>query len=80
MLEGTTFALYVSERYRPGEVPQGANIAQLMGRDSIYAFKADSVKPEQVSGTALLKFTVAGAGFPLPMTFGGQVRMYRLAS
>ena len=79
MLDGTTFALYVSERYRPGEVPSGANIAQLMGRDSFYAFKADGGKPDQLNGGALLKFTVAGAGFPLPMSFGGQVRLYKLS-
>jgi len=80
LLDKSTFALRISERYRPAEVPQGANIAQLMGRDSIYAFKADGGRPDHLNGTALVKFTVAGAGFPLPLSFGGQVHMYKLGT
>jgi hypothetical protein len=78
LTDGSSFALRVSERYRPGEVTHGASIAQLMGRESVYAFKADGGRPDQLTGKALVKFTVAGAGFPLPMSFGGTVQFYKL--
>ena len=82
LLDGSTFALRVFERYRPGNVPEKSpvNIAQLMGRESIYTFAAKGDPPAQLNGQAVVKFTVAGAGFPLPLNFGGSVQMFKVGA
>ena len=82
LLNGSTFAVRVLEHYRPGRQPEKSpvTIAQIMGRESIYAFTAKGEPPAEIDGQALVKFTVAGAGFPLPLNFGGSVRLYKIGN
>lgn len=79
VLDGSTYALAVNERYRPVKLPDGVNLAQLMGRYSLYSFKPNSRQADQLNGTAWVKFTAAGGGFPLPLSFNGGVQMIKVA-
>jgi hypothetical protein len=83
LLDKSAFALRVMEAYRPAQVPKESpvHIAQLAARDSVYAFPADGAGAgARLNGQAFLTFTAVGAGFPVPLSFGGRIQMHRLGS
>jgi hypothetical protein len=78
ILKNSRFALSVSERYLPHELPSDTRVSQLMGRDTFYAIK--STEPGLIKGKHRVNFLAAGAGVPVPYNMGGSFVMYRIAS
>jgi hypothetical protein len=76
-LAGSLFALQVVEKYRPQQVPSGQNVAQVMERRSIYVVRraGDSM----LEGKQFTGYVAAGPGLPIPISFNGPFKLYRLA-
>jgi hypothetical protein len=77
-LQGSKFAMRMTENYRPRELPKDVAITQLAQRVTIYGFK--KVDKDTMEGEQLAGFIAVGMGTPLPFTFNGPFTMYRLAS
>ena len=65
------------EKYRPLPVPPGENVAQVMERKSVYVVQ--SVTDSMLEGKQFTGYVAAGPGVPIPITFVGPFRFYRLA-
>lgn len=77
-IQGSKFALRMTENYRPRELPKDVAITQLAQRVTIYGFK--KVGKDTMEGEQLAGFIAVGMGTPLPFSFNGPFTMYRLAS
>src|SRR5205823_3559449 len=76
-LKASKFAFQVVEKYRPLPVPPGENVAQVMERKSVYVVQ--SVTDSMLEGKQFTGYVAAGPGVPIPITFVGPFRFYRLA-
>ena len=77
-LTGSVFALQVLERYKAQPIPPGQNVAQVMQRKTIYVVRNTS--DGLIEGKQFTGYIAAGPGTPLPITFVGPFKLYRLAS
>ena len=66
-----------SGKYRPQPVPAGENVAQVMERKSMYV--VHSATDSLLEGQQFTAYLAAGPGVPIPMTFMGPFKLYRLA-
>ena len=76
-IDGSPYALVISEHYRPHPVPAGENVAQALLRKTIYVVRKRS--DSLVEGKQFTGYVAAGAGVPLPINTSGPFRLYRLA-
>jgi len=76
-LSGSVFVMQVVEKYRPQPVPAGENVAQVMERKSMYV--VHSATDSLLEGQQFTAYLAAGPGVPIPMTFMGPFKLYRLA-
>ena len=76
-LKGSAFAFEIVEHYRPLPNPPGESVAQVMERKSVYIVQ--SVKDSVLEGKQFTGYVAAGPGVPIPITFAGPFRFYRLA-
>jgi hypothetical protein len=76
-LKDSTFSMQIVETYKPINEVTDSRISQLMQRKVVYAVK--SAKDDVVQGSSVIGFLASGNGQPLPLQFGGQFVMYRLA-
>jgi hypothetical protein len=76
-LKGSKFALQVLEKFRPLPVPPGENVAQVMERKSIYIVR--NANDSMLEGKQFTGYVAAGPGTPIPISFVGPFRLYRLA-
>jgi len=78
VLQGSKWTLKIAETYRPRDLPPDTRIAQLIQRMTIYG--AATVSANEVRGPLSFGLVAAGAGTPLPFSFGGDFVLYRLAT
>jgi hypothetical protein len=76
-LSGSLFAFQIHERYRPQKVEPGQNVAQVMERKSIYVVRG--ANDSLLEGKQFTGYVAAGPGVPIPISFNGPFRLYRLA-
>jgi len=76
-LNGSKFAFQVIEHYRPLPNPPGENVAQVMERKSVYIVQ--SINDSMLEGKQFTGYVAAGPGVPIPISFVGPFRFYRLA-
>jgi hypothetical protein len=75
--KGSLFAFQIVEHYRPLPNPPGENVAQVMERKGVYIVQ--SIKDSVLEGKQFTGYVAAGPGVPIPITFVGPFRFYRLA-
>lgn len=78
LMAETVFCLEVVEKYGSQPLPPGSNIGQLALRKSVYGVR--SVSDALLEGRQAVAFLAMGSVAPVPLSFGGMFKMYRLAS
>jgi hypothetical protein len=76
-LKDSKFAVQVLEKFRPLPVPPGENVAQVMERKSLYI--VHTANDSMLEGKQFTGYVAAGPGTPIPISFVGPFRLYRLA-
>jgi hypothetical protein len=76
VLEGSKFAMRITENYKPHELPPDTKVAQLAQRITVYGVK--KTEKDVLSGDHALGFVAIGP-LPIPLEFPGSFVMYRLA-
>ena len=76
-LSGSLFAFQIVEHYRPQKVEPGQNVAQVMERKSVYVVR--NATDSMIEGKQFTGYLAAGPGVPIPISFNGPFRLYRLA-
>jgi len=77
VLAESAFALEIVERYKPQTLAPGERVAQVMERRSVYGIR--KAGDRMIEGKQATGYLAAGPTAPLPLSFSGPFRMYRLS-